>query len=802
MKAASAALAAVVNQQGGLSRVAQALAAQARVTQARAPRVLAPRVLAWRKAPDSSYTPRALTRHAACGTPCASRVLVTQVFAWRAALVLAVCLACLACFVAPTSAFAKSYTCPSVNATAQAQTDGSLHVIEQRTFSFDGSFSAVWWTFHNLPWNAEVAINSVRMAAVDAEGNVAGEWQALDPVAFQIGWRDEGGPSSVAWSYDSARNTVYAFFDESDAQVIFELDYTVENGVQVYDDIAEVYWKYVAEDWEVDSENVSATIELPVPSGVIVEPGDNVRAWGHGPLDGTVSIAEDGTVSYEVSLVRAGQYAEARVVFPVSWLTNLDTEARLANQGTTRLDSILAEEKAWTDQANNQRMNTLKLDVGLAVCCAILLLVAVAVFMRFGREHKPDFTDKYWRDVPHAGMQPAVVGRLWRWNHESTDDLAATILHLASKGVLRVEASSSVNSRGKRVADYLITRDEGKAAKVRDPLEAAALRFLFDEVAEGEPSLSLSSISAYGTRRPQAYVDAITRWQAVLTEEVARYDFFEKAGYKLRTVYLVVAAVMFLGGLLTAAISDDLLTLAFTLPTAAALGILGNYMPRRSEFGNNVAARAKALRNWMRDASASSDFPPADSALTSDLMVYAYLFGVSDKAACALRDAIPDSWRAGRGQVGHGQAACESEARESEAREQAEREQTARELEAREQMLHGQAACESDGCAQAPRAQSARADSSAIIPWYVWYMTIHAPQAQGLVGAGEQAGTRAGSKDAPSLSDALGASVHKTYDDARSAVVALNSSPSNAGGFGGGFSMGGGGGFGAGGGAR
>lgn len=707
-----------------------------------------------------TFAPRSAFKRAAASLALA--------FAFAAALTAALA------FAAPCAAFAKSYECPQVNLTAQAQTDGALHVVEQRTFDFDGSFTAVWWTFRNLPSNAEVAVNSVRMATLDEAGNVAGDWTQLDPVSFQVSWRDEGGPAASAWSFDKVQNTVYAFFDASDARMVFELDYTVENGVQAYDDVAEVYWKYVAEDWEVDSANVTATIELPVPSGTSVTPGENVRAWGHGPADGTVSVNEDGTVTYRVSQVLSGQYAEARVVFPVSWLANLDGEARLAHMGTTRLDTVMKEEKTWSDQANNQRMIELELSIGIIIACVAALAVAVALFMRFGREHKPDFTGKYWRDVPHEGMQPAVVGRLWRWNRESADDLTATLLLLASKDAVRITAGTYPNRKGKLIADYCITRTE-KAACVSDPLEAAALRFLFDEVGKGEAAVWLGAVRAFGTVKPQAYVEAMKEWQAVLSEETQKWDFFEPTSYKLRTAFFVTAAVFAIGGLLGAALTREVLVLAPTLPVAAAIGVLGNYMPRRTELGNNVVARAKALRNWLRDgglaaanatggaaagggasgaqadggaagaqASGAAAQAQADAA-TSDarageLMAYAYLFGVADDAARALSAALPLE-RSGEGFAG-----------------------------------------------------------AAYLPWYAWYMT--GDGFSGNVGAqATQAGAH-GRSGAPSLCDALSVSVGETLSGARTAVYNIEVSASSAGGAGGGFSAGGGGGFGTGGGAR
>lgn len=525
---------------------------------------------------------------------------------------------------------------------AQAQTDGSLHVTEQRTFDFDGSFTAVWWTFSGLPCNAEVSIESLRMASVDESGNVVGEWTALDQVAFQLDWREEGGPAGDAWSFDKAKDTVYAFFRQSDARVVFELDYAVENGVQAYDDIAEVYWKYVPEGWAVDSENVTMTIELPVPLDTAVVLGDTVRAWGHGPLDGSLAVNEDGTVAYRVPLVRAGQYAEAHVVFPVSWLTNLSSEARLANQGTTRLDTVLADEKSWADQANNQRMISLAIIVGLAVLCVAVLAVAVLLFLKFGREHKPDFTGEYWRDVPAPGMQPAVVGRLWRWNHESADDFTASIMYLAHRGALSINRGSYVNDKGKTVDDYYLTRANDAATVLDDPVERETMRVLFDVVGEGASSLWLGSIRTFGEAHPQEYSDALQGWQGVLSGAVNRHDFFEARSKLLQMLLGVLAAAFIAGGVGALFVLDNFVPLAFMVPTGIALAVLANYMPRRTELGNNITARAKALRNWLRDFSLLDERPPTDVRVWGEFMVYAYLFGVAEQAIKELRNAVPE----------------------------------------------------------------------------------------------------------------------------------------------------------------
>lgn len=677
--------------------------------------------------------------------PCARRPLA--LFAAAPLLVVAVLLSILPASLSPlgaTQALAKSYECPRVDTTAQVQTDGSLHVVEQRTFAFDGSFTAVWWTFEDLPSNAQVQVNGMRMAPVDDAGNVVGDWVPLQRVTFQLAWREAGGPGVDAWSFDEPQDTVYAFFNVEDATMIFELDYTVVNGVQAYEDVAEVYWKYVPEGWAVDSRNVNMTVELPLPADAAVSAPANdsgnwaegespragageVRAWGHGPLDGTVTVRADGTVTYEVPLVRAGQYAEARVVFPVEWLTNLSPEARRAHQGTFRLDTVLSQEQSWADQANAQRAWSLLFIAGIALVCVAMLAVAMLLFLRFGREYKPDFTDEYWRDVPKRGMQPAVIGRLWRWNRESHDDFTATLMHLAHVGAVRIDKGSYADPKGRMVDDYYLTIDYAIADARTDPVEKATLALLFRRIAEGRPSVWLGSIREYGRKHPEEFLAAMKSWQATLETEVYARHFFEKPGRRIGAAMGVVAFLSLGAGLFLGVTMENFIPPILLIPTGIALLVIANYMPRRTRVGNDLTARCKALRNWLRDFSNLDERPPTDVKVWGEFMVYAYLFGVAERVMRELRETVPE-------------------------------------------------VLEVDAGASAPH----------YVPWYVWYTP----------------GRGVGGSPMPSVSDLMRTSVANTVSTAQAAVSAASGGSSSGGGFGGGFSGGGGGGFGGGGGAR
>ena len=174
---------------------------------------------------------------------------------------------------------------------------------------------------------------------------------------------------------------------------------------------------------------------LPVAADDSVKVMENVYAWGHGPADGEVDIRSDGTVIFTDPAVEPTMYAKARVMFPVEWLTNLSEGARLANQAPCSTTGR-AVTRNVVDTDTSQEVIRLGLALGLLGLSAALLLAALIVWWRWGRERPPAFRDDYWMNPPADAMAPAVLGRLWRWNHESPDDIVATVLDMVRRGVL------------------------------------------------------------------------------------------------------------------------------------------------------------------------------------------------------------------------------------------------------------------------------------------------------------------------------------------------------------------------------
>lgn len=581
------------------------------------------------------------------------------------AFVLVAAAICLACVLMPSAAFAKSYTCPSVEMDAAVNADGSLSVTEKRTFVFDGSYSAVWWTFDALPSEeSAISIASVEVSSVSdtasaapapdregsaapaaAAGEVAAGSAALPEVDFQRAWRDAGGPADPAFSLDADRKTAYVFYPFEDGRFEVTLTYAISNFVQVYDDVAEVYWQYVGHGWSVDSDRVVATLHLPVAAGADATAGSAVRAWGHGPLDGALSLDNAGTISATVPTVRAGGYAEVHAVFPRSWISELAPNAPVVHTGD-RLESVLDDEGRMAKRADAERIKSLALIAGCLLVSVAVIVWALVVFFRYGKEHKPSFNDEYWRDVPEKGVHPAVIARLWRWDAESPHDFTATLMHLSAIGAVRLDAGS-YEREGRRgiesVNDYYVTRLSGWQDKVQgSPVDERAMALLFDTVAPGSDSVWFGSVKHFAEQDPEAFSAAMQAWQGVLSAETNRYDFFEAKGKRYQGTMIVMAVLGLVAGVVGAFAFDTFVPLITAVPAIVALFVISGVMARRSKHAVELFAKCVALRRWLKDFSALDERLPTDVKVWGEMMVYAYVLGVADEAIKALRSRMPD----------------------------------------------------------------------------------------------------------------------------------------------------------------
>ena len=555
---------------------------------------------------------------------------------------IAVCMAM--CVAAPTQALAKSYEISRVAIDATLDADGTLHVTEDRTFDFDGDFNGVYW---RLP-----------------QGNYEG--RQLEPEAESVGVVSDNGsfePFVQDYSGDphSYELTQYSSYVEAklynpaeDQQVTYRITYSIPQLATAWKDTGELYWKFVSDGWDETSHNVTCTIHLPVPAGQQVTLEQNVRAWGHGTLDGEVRFSGDDVV-YMVPSVGSDDYAEARITFPVEWLS-------VAPSGESRMSAILEQEQRWADEANRRREMarsiyygalTLVVAVGAVACVVSLLL-----YRRYKQKHRPVFEDRYFRDVP-SDDHPAVLGALIHDDEVGSPELTATLMRISDEGAVDLSyvqtPKKGAFSRGKET--YRLTYNPKRAQKIEDPIDNALLDLLFKTVAprvkgyekpaDGRIELDFDDIKKVAKKKPERFMDAYKEWKDTAEGQAHLRGFFTDSsngrGWCVLMIILcgLAAFLGFFAFLIFEAPLPMFLSLLSPVAGIVVSAIVVVHLKALSSEAVELTAKLEALRRWLKEFTRLDEAVPTDVVLWNRLLVMAVVLGVADEVIKQLRMVLP-----------------------------------------------------------------------------------------------------------------------------------------------------------------
>jgi uncharacterized membrane protein len=552
--------------------------------------------------------------------------------------------------VLPGAASAESYSMPAVTIQAGVGPDGSMTVREARTFDFSGSFTRVYWYLD------KGQSDGVKVSGVAGPG---GPLELTDDAVTRV-------PGRYAVTDEGSRLLVQAFFALQDTSATFTLDYTVAAAAKKWDDTSELYWQFVGNEWVVPTGEVIVHIALP--------PGvsrSGVRAWGHGPLNGAVTINGEGSVLLHVDDLPAKQFVEARVLFPRAALPQAPA---LAGR---RVAAVLAEEGHLAKKANSERdsrriraLAAWALD-GVAALAG--LLTAVFLYVKFGREHRPQFSGKYFRDLPDPDLAPATVGALWRMGKVTNDDATATMLDLANRHVIVLE-------RALEEGHGLLGRDHDTfrlrlavTAAEREKLrqhERQLIELFFDRLA-GADSFLMSDLRDLAKADRAGFTASMTEFRATVRQDADERGFLERTGSLAFGGALVIGGVVMALGFLAYRIARDPLLLVVGVAVGALIMAAAPAMRRRSPAAAELHAQYSGLYHYMKDFGRLGEKPPTAVVLWEHFLVLAVVFGIADQVIRDMQVAVPEvvahagfatsyAWVAGSGSGGWSGSALSS----------------------------------------------------------------------------------------------------------------------------------------------
>jgi hypothetical protein len=494
----------------------------------------------------------------------------------------------------------KSFVFSRVVIDATVWATGSMRIVETRTYQFDGSFS---WASYRLPLAGSSGVRDIRVG--DERGPYTAVTAEVDPPppgTFRVVRERDG--VLIRWGFRATNESR-----------TFTIAYVLDDVVTVYSDVAELYWKFIGTGWDRPSEAVEITVRLP--GGLSAE---QIRVWGHGPLQGHARPVSGGAV-LTVRDLPAHTMVEGRIVFPAEVVP----QAR-RRRAEVALSRIVAEETAWAEAANRARLRDRAL-LGLAAGLPVLaLLLWSRLYVRHGREPQPRLPEGYYRELP-AEYAPAELGVLWRFGSVQPADYVATILDLARRGLLKIEPLGHAETRG-RLGGYTIVRTN-KAGPMQ-PFEVAALAMLFGEEDRMGSSVTIDRRAGLPSEVRTRIGRGFARWTRQVRGAAAAHRFFDDHSARVSGLSSALGLILIAAAWIGLGVFGT--PWAFGSGLAGAVMLLGSpAIRRRSQRGADDLQQWKGFRRFLLDFSQMPKAELPAVVMWEHYLVYAIPLGVADR---------------------------------------------------------------------------------------------------------------------------------------------------------------------------
>lgn len=524
---------------------------------------------------------------------------------------------------------AKSYKIIDASIDAQLQINGSMDVIESRTFEFSGSFSFV---FRTLATQGRVTFQDFR---VSENGRF-----------FELS--DSGRPGTYRVTRPSGQIEIRWFFDANNESRTFDFHYRVLNAVARYEDAAVLYYQFISGDWDRVSQNVRIHVK---PPGQLLQ--SQLNEWLHGPLWAESRIETDGSITAWCEHLPSHAYLEIRALYPPEKFPDATRHSGIVRS------RILEEEARWAEEANLMREDAIKERdeavrkmearekrqeqgkwVGI-VLSVLGLGFAWRNYRKYGQRPSLPPSVKFASDIPEK-IPPALVGYLLSSREIYSGAIVSTMIDLARRGFINLredqEEKKKLFGGIRTVTNYTWDLNREYWREHNTDLRAYEddlLKFIFDDLAVGGDSIDLKEIKKQQTQ----FTKFFREWKKEVKKLGDEREWFDRESNRGMYYSLGIGIVMIiLSGLVAYFIGIWAIVLGVV---SLAVFVLSFMIPHRTKEGEMLARHWKALKRYLLKYHYRSMDKTALLGRIDDYLVYGIVLGLGQKVFKELAAYIP-----------------------------------------------------------------------------------------------------------------------------------------------------------------
>jgi uncharacterized membrane protein len=502
----------------------------------------------------------------------------------------------------------RSFEITDYNTQVKILENGDMQVSEIFEYSFDGDFNGM--------------IRSIGIKGSDG---------------LQYFKASEYSPESKELEYTQSVDgdmVTYKIYDQSsNERKSFLLEYQLKNVVTLYNDTAELYWKFF------DQSNTSPIshlkIEIELPKGEVS--AEELKVFGHGPLNGTVSIQEDKKILYEANSLSSGEMVEVRILFPTRLISS---SHKIINEN--KFAEKMQEELGWAKKADLEKSRGRIFNIlGILLIPLIILFnifFAIRLYFKYDKELKPEVEMDYYRELPQD-ITPAVLSKLMSIQGVGTKDIMATLIDLVRKKYLKIEEIQD----GKK-KDYKFILIESDTSNLKEH-ESYLIHWLLSSIGD-ETSVTLKEIEDYAksSRNQRSFVEDYNNWAKKVGQEFKKYNYFGESKEGLKTAVKVI--FMEFGAIFLLLVLGILFRVQWFIfiPLLFAAGFTGfgvitysALIRKKTQAGVNEYTKWNAFKRFLLHFSNMKDYEIPSIVVWEHYLVYAISLGVAEKVISKLK---------------------------------------------------------------------------------------------------------------------------------------------------------------------
>ncbi len=511
----------------------------------------------------------------------------------------------------------RSYSIDDAIVELTIGSNGLLHVDESYLYSFEGQYNGV---YRDIPLKAGEKIENVKVSA-DGAYPVLEEYESNNEKHLKI------------YLYADAAHTKKI----RDCDVKIYISYDMENVVNIFNDTGALQFKLWGDEWDVGVGHLTAIVHMPGSSG-------NTYYLNPQEFNASSSIEGD-TITAETTSIPKGDFYELLLLMPLS---DFDSDAAYAKHVDANGKEQI--EKNLQDSIQSRAMWVF-IFIALGLLSLLSPIIAVIVYLIYGREPKVDYEALYERELP-TNHPPAVVNAMMKSHGIGTPDIhafEASLLDLIDRKIIKLNVMENETTDTR---DLILEFDKADTSDLESH-ERSVYNILNSLADNGRLNMSslnskLSSESAgkWFLEQLDGFYDTVKF--EYLSDDMLK-SYFNSRGNRIMTFLsiggIIAAIILIILGIFTNlkaglyTLVGGIFLLVFSIILIAIPDdIFGQWTPK----GRLFYLKWKNFKKFLQDNSLIREHGPDSIVVWKKYLIYGTALGIADKVYESMKIKIPD----------------------------------------------------------------------------------------------------------------------------------------------------------------